>query len=113
MSESQAHEFYKDPEHLATAGPGERRQRPMKSAMVPVRFSPEMISAVKRLASQDGVTVSTWIRQLVGREIQRRQPPSTAAALGALPPIQLSYSPRVQPTSETVSPVQPELRAVG
>lgn len=113
MCESQAHEFYQDPEHLATAGPGERRQKPTKSAMVPVRFSQEMIAAVKRLASQDGVTVSTWIRRLVGREIQRRLPPSTAATLGELPPVQLNYSPQARPTSQTVPPAQPELRAVG
>lgn len=110
MSEAQAHEFYKDPEHLAAAGPGEQRQRPMKSAMVPVRFSQDMIAAVKRFANQDGVTVSTWIRRLVSREIQRRQPPQTSATLGKLPPVQLDYS--APPRSETVSLAEPGLRAV-
>jgi len=50
--------------------------------MVPVRFPEDMITAVKGLASQDSVTVSTWIRRLVAKEIQRRQPPATATASG-------------------------------
>ena len=45
MSEAQAHEFYMDPEHLAIAGPGQRRERPMKSGMIPVRFSPDVIAS--------------------------------------------------------------------
>lgn len=73
-------DFYQDPEHLAPAGPARRRQRPILSEMVPVRFPREMIAAVKRFASQDGMTVSTWIRRLVAREIERRQPPATATA---------------------------------
>lgn len=110
MSETQAHEFYKDPEHLATAGPGQRRERPMKTAMVPVRFSQEMIAAVRRFASQDGVTVSTWIRRLVHREIQRRQPPVTSPALGPLRDVRLDYS--APPRTETVSPAEHELRVL-
>jgi hypothetical protein len=106
MSEAQAHEFYADPEHLAVAGPGERRERPMKSGMIPVRFAPEVIAVVKRFAVQDGVTVSTWIRRLVGREIQQRQPSATAAA-SAAQSIQFDYPERLRPQSETVSRTDP------
>lgn len=102
MSEAQAHEFYKDPEHLAVAGPGQRRERPMKSGMIPVRFSPDVIAAVKSFASHDGVTVSTWIRRLVGREVQRRQPSATAAA-SEMPAVQFDYPESIRPQSETVS----------
>jgi hypothetical protein len=107
MSEAQAHEFYKDPEHLAAAGPGQRREQPMKSGMIPVRFAPDVIAAVKRFASQDGVTVSTWIRRLVGREIQRRQPPATTAASQA-PSVQFDYPPDFRPKSQTVPDVDPD-----
>ena len=68
MNEAEAYEFYADPDHLTASGPGQRRRRPMKSGMIPVRFSPDMIAAVKRFASQDGVTVSTWIRPPPGLE---------------------------------------------
>lgn len=71
-------DFYQDPEHLAPAGPARRRQRPIMSGMVPVRFPQDMIAAVKRFAGQDGMTVSNWIRRLVMKEIERRQPPATA-----------------------------------
>jgi hypothetical protein len=101
MSEAQAHEFYQDPEHLAAVGPGQRRERPMKTGMIPVRFSPETIAAVKRFASQDGVTVSTWVRRLVGRELQRLQPSATAAS--EAPSIRLDSSPSIRPQSQTVS----------
>jgi hypothetical protein len=107
MSDAEAHDFYNDPDHLAAAGPGQRREQPMKSGMIPVRFAPEVIAVVRRFASQDGVTVSTWIRRLVGREIQRRQPSATAVT--AEPPsVRLHYSERVAPTSQTVPQVQPE-----
>jgi hypothetical protein len=62
-------DFYQDPAHLAPVGPARRRQRPIMSEMVPVRFPQDMITAVKRFASQDGMTVSNWIRRLIAREI--------------------------------------------
>lgn len=99
MSEVRASERYEDPAH-PTAGAGQRRDRPMKSGMIPVRFTPEMIIAVKRFASQDGVTVSGWIRRLVRTEIQHRQPSATAAAGGA-PSVQFDYPPSISPRSQT------------
>ena len=72
-----ADDFYDDPEHRMPAGPARRRQRPIKSALIPVRFAPDMIEAVKHFASRDGLTVSGWIRRLVARELQRLQPAST------------------------------------
>jgi hypothetical protein len=100
MTDAEDHAFYEDPEHLAIVGPGQRRERPMKTAMTPVRFTPEMISAVKGFASADGVTVSTWIRGIVAREIQRRQPPTTTSA-PILEKPQLDYPPELQPQSAT------------
>ena len=55
-------------------GPAYRRMGRRLSATVPVRFPQSIIEAVKRLADQDGVTVSSWIRRLVTREVMRRQP---------------------------------------
>jgi hypothetical protein len=102
MNEAQAHEFYKDPDHLAVAGPGQRREKPMKTALIPVRFAPDVIAAVKRFAGQDGVTVSTWIRRLVSKELQRRQPSYTDAANNA-PDVQFEYPEPIRPRSATIS----------
>jgi hypothetical protein len=106
MSAAQAHEFYADPEHLAASGPGRRREGPMKSGVIPVRFAPDVIDAVKHFAAQDGVTVSTWIRRLVGSEIQRRQPPATAVA-SVVPSVELKYNEAIRPESETGSRINP------
>ena|SRR5215467_6747903 len=100
MNEGEAHEFYADPAHLKTTGPGERRRRPMKSGMIPVRFTPDAITAVKHFARQDGVTVSTWIRRLVAIELQRRQPPVTATT-GDAPSVDLTYPAALRPKSRT------------
>lgn len=113
MSEAQARKVYADPEHLAASGPGQRRERPMKSGIIPVRFAPDVIDAVKRFAAQDGVTVSAWIRRLVGTEIQRRQPPATAVA-SVVPSVELKYTEAIRPESETGSRVDPNrLVAIG
>jgi hypothetical protein len=102
-------DFYADPEHLLPAGPVRKRKRPIMSEMVPVRFPRDMIAAVKRFASQDGMTVSTWIRRLVAKEIERRQPPATSTAPAEqTPSFQLQGPP---PTSSTSATVRPELIA--
>jgi hypothetical protein len=77
MDDEQAYEFYSDPKNLEPGGPGRRRKagRSVLTSHVPVRFPPATIAAVKSLAEADGVTVSTWIRQVVQKEVERRQPP--------------------------------------
>jgi len=80
MAKSDA-EFYKNPANVKAG----RRVTPTSSAPmtghVPVRFSESMIARVKAVAAQDGVTVSTWIRNLVQKELERRSAPWTAPGL--------------------------------
>jgi hypothetical protein len=66
---------YADPENLTPVGPALplRNTRRNLAKHVPVRFSAELIAAVKHLADLDGTTVSTWIRTVVSREVDRRQ----------------------------------------
>lgn len=75
MDDREAYEFYKDPEHLKITGPGHKRkgQPPRLSGTVPVRFTTDAITAIKRWATEDGVTVSGWIRRTVAREDERRR----------------------------------------
>jgi hypothetical protein len=79
MDARQAQEFYADPENQVPAGQAYRRTGRRLSATVPVRFPQAVIDAVKRLADRDGVTVSSWIRRLVVREVMRRQPVAVTA----------------------------------
>jgi hypothetical protein len=69
--------FYADPKNQQTTGRAVRRAGKALSTHVPVRFSPDMIAAVKRLADRDHMTVSAWIRRVVAREIERRLQPET------------------------------------
>jgi hypothetical protein len=74
MDPIEAQKFYADPENQVPAGQAYRRAGRRLSATVPVRFPQAVIDAVKRLADHDGVTVSSWIRRLVIKEVIRRQP---------------------------------------
>src|SRR5215475_939429 len=74
-------DYYKDPDNQVPAGPAHRRTTPRLTSLLPIRFPEEMIAAAKRLADIDGMTVSSWIRRLVAKEIKRREPPVTATAV--------------------------------
>ncbi|UQX10261.1 hypothetical protein [Candidatus Mycobacterium methanotrophicum] len=71
-ADDEACEYYADPKNQVPAGPG--RSRTAKSTHVPIRFTPEMIADVKQLAEKDRKTVSTWVRDVVGAEVERRRP---------------------------------------
>jgi hypothetical protein len=74
MDDREAYEFYADPAHREASGPARKRQgqQPRLSGMTSIRFAPEVIEAVKGLAFSEGVTVGSWIRRLVDREIGAR-----------------------------------------
>ena len=76
MDDTDAYDLYAEPANREP-GPGParrvRRQRPVKyDTHVPIRFTRDVIDQVKTFADEDGVTVSTWIRQAVRRELRRR-----------------------------------------
>ncbi len=96
MDDRQAHEFYADPANQVSAGPAYRRTGRRLSATVPVRFPQAMIDAVKRLADRDGVTVSSWIRRVVIREVMRRQPAAVTMA-SSQPALFEAWSPPTPP----------------
>ena len=66
--------YYEDPEHRQLVGRGRKRstQAPRLTTHVPIRFSAAVIERIKELASEDGKTVSSWIRDVIDREILRR-----------------------------------------
>jgi hypothetical protein len=70
-----AAEYYEDPENRQLMGSGRRRagQAGRLSSHVPVRFSATVIDRVKELAAEEGKTVSSWIREVVEREVLRRE----------------------------------------
>lgn len=38
-----------------------------------IRFAPSVVQQARRLAEQDGASLSAWIRRLVERELSRRE----------------------------------------
>jgi hypothetical protein len=70
MDDAEAYEYYADPAHRAITGPGRKRIAPRLTTMTSVRFAPEVVEAVKGIASEEGITVGSWVRRLVQREIE-------------------------------------------
>lgn len=68
-------EHYANPENRRIVGTGRRRAATSNlSNHVPIRFAPAVMAWVRLLAARDGVTVSSWIRSVVQREVERRLP---------------------------------------
>lgn len=66
--------YYELEANRQVEGPAHKRSSVAKrlSSHVPVRFEARSIEAVRRFADEDGMTVSSWIRAIVEREVQWR-----------------------------------------
>lgn len=69
MTPDQEYEFYAQPENQRPQGPPRKRRNSSLSAMVPVRFPPEVLDEVRRRADADDRSVSSWIRRAVEQEL--------------------------------------------
>jgi hypothetical protein len=77
---SDIHNYYDDDDNVTIAPTAATRGPARKSTLsshLPIRFAPAVLAAARRLAVVDGVSISTWVRQLVEREVQRRTPTTT------------------------------------
>lgn len=93
--------YYEDPENRELRGSGQKRPRQpgRLTTHVPIRFSAGIIERVKDLAADDGKTVSSWIRDVVEREVLRRERSKT---VGIMPTVQWKERPS-EPSSSTLS----------
>jgi hypothetical protein len=93
--------YYEDPDHRRLTGSPRKRsgQASRLTTHVPVRFSATVIERVKELAAADGKSVSSWIRDVVDREILRREQPQT---MGTMPTMHWERRSIPQLTSSTV-----------
>ena len=64
MTRDEEYDFYADPENQTPQGPARRRGRGL-TEMVPVRFAPEVLAAVRERADHEDRSVSNWIRRAV------------------------------------------------
>lgn len=110
-NETDAYTYYDDPEKIGLAGPGVEPTRPARlSSHLPIRFQPEVLAAARRLAAEDGVSISTWIRSLVEREVLRRNHSWTMAGE---PPLHYESMATPSSHSEPLEQSDRELRLVG
>ena len=78
--------YYEDPDNRPLAGtPRKRSGQPSRlTTHVPVRFSATVIERVKELATEDGKTVSSWIRDVIEQEILRREQSRTVGTVATV-----------------------------
>lgn len=94
---SDHHTSAPDPDIQTTGRVVRRRRRPSLSAYLPVRFPPDILEDAKALAVHDGVSVSSWVRDLVTHEVIRRR---IASRTRVAVPVEVSNN-LEQPGSET------------
>lgn len=70
MSADQEYRFYNLPENQEPQGPPRKRHTSRLSAMVPVRFPPELLDEVRRRAAADDRSLSSWIRRAVEHQLR-------------------------------------------
>jgi hypothetical protein len=81
MSRDEEYEFYADPENQTPQGRARRRGRGL-TEMVPVRFPPDTLAAIRRRADDEDRSVSNWIRRAVERELLGSAGASTGQTFG-------------------------------
>ena len=113
MTDEEAAEHYRKPENQRPSpAPARRRSKPVLTTHVPIRWKPDTIAKVRILARQEQKTVSTWIRDLVEREVESQLPTSPLTGLRGIATLTLDIvftqggeQRRVQPTDwESVGP---------
>ncbi|HEY8686161.1 MAG TPA: hypothetical protein VIO57_11190 [Chloroflexota bacterium] len=81
MTEKDSAEYYGDPKNRRIVGPAQRRKTGAQLGNhVAIRFSSVTMAVVRTLAYRDGVTVSSWVRAVVEREVERRLPSARTGA---------------------------------
>lgn len=69
MTPDQEYEYYAEAGNQQPQGLPQRRQ-PRLTAMVPVRFPPELLDEIRRRAEADDRSLSSWIRRAVEHELR-------------------------------------------
>lgn len=81
MTREEEYDFYADPKNQAPQGPARRRGRGL-TEMVPVRFPPDTLAAVRERADHEDRSVSNWIRRAVEQELAGPGAPPAGQAFG-------------------------------
>lgn len=99
---------YSDPDARSIRDKAAFKRRAPLSAHVPVRFDAETISAIRHLSAVDGLTVSSWIRNVCRLEVERRRPTQTETSAPSAVRIDAPA-----PNTDTPHPLKNDSFAVG
>jgi hypothetical protein len=80
MTADDTYRYYDDHDMVTSGPPITPKRRPRLTNYLPIRFAPEYLGAARALAIEDGVSISTWVRTLVEREVLRRSPATTTTS---------------------------------
>ncbi len=72
VTRDEEYDFYVRPENQEPQGPARRRKRSALTEMVPVRFDPETLDALRRAADAEDRSVSSYIRRAVEHKLEHR-----------------------------------------
>jgi len=70
MTPDEEYDFHAQLENQVPQGRPRRRTARLSEA-IPVRFPPELVDEIRRRATEDDRSVSSWIRRAVEHELQR------------------------------------------
>ena len=70
ITPDEEHDFYAQPDNQIPQGPPRQRKTRLSEA-IPVRFPPDLAEEIRRRATEDDRSVSSWIRRAVEHELQR------------------------------------------
>lgn len=72
MTPEEEYDYYAKADSQEPQGPARRREHSKLTELVPVRFPPETLHEVRRLAAADDRSVSSWIRRAVEHELGKQ-----------------------------------------
>jgi hypothetical protein len=103
-----------DDEFELRGRPRQRETRTRLTRHFPIRFSPETLARIKSVADRDGVTVASWVRRVIDRELERRLPHEPATELRPRGVVTFSPSePMAETTNDLVDNDAARLEIVG
>jgi predicted HicB family RNase H-like nuclease len=70
LTPDEEYDFYAQPDNQIPQGPPRQRKTRLSEA-IPVRFPPDLAEEIRRRATEDDRSVSSWIRRAVQHELQR------------------------------------------
>jgi hypothetical protein len=71
VNDQEAYEYYLDPEHRESAGPGRKHPKDELTKILTARISPSLLGQITAAAASEGRPVSAWVRRALRNELEQ------------------------------------------